>query len=186
MAWNLRGGLPVVYQGHLGSLCPFRERLTPAHDKRQKGDAGWHKSAGLQNGQRGKCSDAWDEHVCKCDAHDDMIWNAYTQTNDKATTVNNWKTPGATVSGRYNTPPLREDLVPRSRMAPEGKGKRKRRGKTKLLLRQTSETMNLESLHRFEKRIHKGEQSRKHSVRKEEQGKTTSGSTPVENGCKTW
>ena len=57
-----------------------------------------------------------------------------TQANDKATTVNNWKTPGATVSGRYNTPPLQEDLVPRSRMAPEGKRKRKRRGKTKLLL----------------------------------------------------
>ena len=51
-----------------------------------------------------------------------------TQTNDKATTENNWKTPGAIVSGRYNTPPLREDLVPRSRMAPEGKteGKEKR------------------------------------------------------------
>ena len=25
-----------------------------------------------------------------------------------ATTANNWKTPGATVSGRHNTPPLRE------------------------------------------------------------------------------
>ena len=43
------------------------------------------------------------------------------QANDMARTTNNWKTPGATVSGRYNTPPLREDLVPRSRMAPEGK-----------------------------------------------------------------
>ena len=57
-----------------------------------------------------------------------------TQANDKATIANNWTTPGAMVSGRYNTPPLREGLVPRSRMAPEGKGKRKRRGKTKLLL----------------------------------------------------
>ena len=52
-----------------------------------------------------------------------------TQTNDKETTTNNWKIPGATVLGRYNTPPLRKDLVPRSRMAPEGKRKRKRRGK---------------------------------------------------------
>ena len=26
-------------------------------------------------------------------------------------------------AGCYNTPPLREDLVPRSRMAPEGKGR---------------------------------------------------------------
>ena len=62
-----------------------------------------------------------------------------TQANDKATTANNWKTPGTSVSGHYNTPPLREDLVPRSRMAPERKWKRKRRGKTKPLLRQTSE-----------------------------------------------
>ena len=43
------------------------------------------------------------------------------QENDMATTVNNWKTPGASDSGRYNTPPLQEDLVPRSKMAPEGK-----------------------------------------------------------------
>ena len=56
------------------------------------------------------------------------------QANDMATTANNWTTTGTTVSGRYNTPPLREDLVPRSRMAPEGKRKGKRSGKTKLLL----------------------------------------------------
>ena len=31
------------------------------------------------------------------------------------------KSSEASVSGRYNTPPLREDLVPRSRMAPEKK-----------------------------------------------------------------
>ena len=49
-----------------------------------------------------------------------------TQAKDKAITTNNWKTRGATVSGRYNTPPLREDLVPRSRMAPEGKNGRER------------------------------------------------------------
>ena len=58
MARNLTGGLPVVYQGHLASHGPFRECLTPAHNRRQKGDAGEHRSAGLQNGQRGKCSDA--------------------------------------------------------------------------------------------------------------------------------
>ena len=40
------------------------------------------------------------------------------QANDKATTANNWKTPGTLVSGCYNSPPLQEDLVPRSRMAP--------------------------------------------------------------------
>ena len=42
-----------------------------------------------------------------------------TQAKDKATTAKNWTTPGATVSGRYNTPPLQEDLVLRSRMAPD-------------------------------------------------------------------
>ena len=48
MARNLTGGLPVLY----------RESLTPAHNRRQKGNAGGHRSVGLQNGQRGKCSDA--------------------------------------------------------------------------------------------------------------------------------
>ena len=37
MARNLIGGLPVVYQGRLANLGPFRECLTPAHEKRQKG-----------------------------------------------------------------------------------------------------------------------------------------------------
>ena len=37
MEQNLTGGLPVLYQGHLARLGPFRERLTPAHEKRQKG-----------------------------------------------------------------------------------------------------------------------------------------------------
>ena len=37
MARNLTGGLPVVYQGLLANLGPFRESLTPAHEKRQKG-----------------------------------------------------------------------------------------------------------------------------------------------------
>ena len=58
MARNLTGGLPVLYQGHLTSLGPFREHLTPTHNRRQKGNAGGHRSAGSQNGQRGKGSDA--------------------------------------------------------------------------------------------------------------------------------
>ena len=37
MAWNLTGGLPVVYQSRLANLGPFRESLTTAHEKRQKG-----------------------------------------------------------------------------------------------------------------------------------------------------
>ena len=58
MAQNLTGGLPVLYRGHLASLGPFQEHLTPAHEKREEGDAGGHRSAGSQNGQRGKGSDA--------------------------------------------------------------------------------------------------------------------------------
>ena len=37
MARNLTGGLPVVYHGRLANLGPFRECLTPTHEKRQKG-----------------------------------------------------------------------------------------------------------------------------------------------------
>ena len=37
MARNLTGGLPVLYQGRLANLGSFRESLTPAHEKRQKG-----------------------------------------------------------------------------------------------------------------------------------------------------
>ena len=55
MTRNLTGGLPVVYQGHLANLGPFRECLMPAHEKRQEGCAGGRRSVRLQNGQRGKC-----------------------------------------------------------------------------------------------------------------------------------
>ena len=58
MARNLTGSLPVLYQGRLANLGPFQESLIPTHNERHKGDAGGHGSAGLQNGQRGKCSDA--------------------------------------------------------------------------------------------------------------------------------
>ena len=58
MARNLTGSLPALYQGHLANLGPFRESSTPTHERRQEGDAGGHKSAGLQHGQQGKCSDA--------------------------------------------------------------------------------------------------------------------------------
>jgi len=34
-------------------------------------------------------------------AHDDMTWNAWHASKDKATTANNWRTPGTSVSGRY-------------------------------------------------------------------------------------
>ena len=38
MARNLTGGLPVLYQGCLANLGPFRECLTPVHNKREKGE----------------------------------------------------------------------------------------------------------------------------------------------------
>ena len=44
--------------------------------KETKGGVGGRRSVGSQNEQRGKCSDALDEHICKRDAHDDMICNA--------------------------------------------------------------------------------------------------------------
>ena len=37
VARNMKGGLPVVKEGRLANLGPIRERLTPAHEKRQKG-----------------------------------------------------------------------------------------------------------------------------------------------------
>ena len=37
MARNLTDGLPVLYQGRLANLGPFRERFTPTHNERQKG-----------------------------------------------------------------------------------------------------------------------------------------------------
>ena len=36
MARNLTGGLPVVKQGRMANFGPSRERLTPAHEMRQK------------------------------------------------------------------------------------------------------------------------------------------------------
>ena len=44
-------------------------------------------------------------HMIKCNM----------QAKEMATTANNWWTPGASNPGRYNTPPLTRDLVPRSR-----------------------------------------------------------------------
>ena len=58
MERNLTGSLRVVYKDHLTSLGPFRESLTHAHERKQEGCAGACGSAGLQNGQWGKCSDA--------------------------------------------------------------------------------------------------------------------------------
>ena len=58
MVRNLTGGLPVVNQGRLASLGPIRKFLTPTHERKVEMTTGGERSAGLQNGQRGKCSNA--------------------------------------------------------------------------------------------------------------------------------
>ena len=55
---NLTGGLPIVNQGRLASLGPIRKCLTPTHERNVEMTTGGERSAGMQNGQRGKCSDA--------------------------------------------------------------------------------------------------------------------------------
>src|SRR3954464_8760530 len=64
-------------------------------------------------------------------------------------TRNIWKPSGASVSGRYNTPPLREDLVPRSRMAPGRNGRVT--GKTSCFFDKRVKPMNLERLNFLKK-----------------------------------
>ena len=58
MTRNLTGGLPVVNQGRLASLCPIRKFLIPTHERKLEMATGGERSAGMQNGQWGKCSDA--------------------------------------------------------------------------------------------------------------------------------
>ena len=59
------------------------------------------------------------------DEMQEMAWWMHKQNKSHDKTQNSRKSSGAPGSGRYNTPPLQEDLVPRSRMAPEGKTKEK-------------------------------------------------------------
>ena len=87
-----------------------------------------------------------------CNAHDDMM-KCNTQANDKTTTTNNWTTPGTSVSGRYNTPPLREDLIPRSRMAPEGKGRGREEVKLSCFFDKRVIPKNLEKVKPLKERI---------------------------------
>ena len=75
--------------------------------------------------------------------HDDMMhctnakMNATDKTNYPTKLGKPRKASEAPVLGRYNTPPLREDLVLRSRMAPEGNGRG--REKVKLIASLTNE-----------------------------------------------
>ena len=58
------------------------------------------------------------------------MMNATNQTTHTMKTRKTWKASKASVLGSYNTPPLQEDLAPRSRMAPEGN----RRGREEVKL----------------------------------------------------
>ena len=57
-----------------------------------------------------------------------------------------WKSSEASVSGRYNTPPLQEDLVPRSRMAPERNGRGREEVELSCFLDKRVKPKNLERL----------------------------------------
>ena len=99
----------------------------------------------------------------------------------------NWETPGASVSGHYNTRPLQEGLVPRSKDGTGEKRKRKRRGKTKLFLWPKEwNQRTLKSWTTWKKEYNGDERSWKHPVRKEEQGRTIYYRTPVEKRYNTW
>src|SRR3954465_6931299 len=92
-----------------------------------------------------------------------------TQANDMATPAKDGRTTGTSVSGRYNTPPLREDLVPRSRTAPERKRKKKE-VKLSCFFDKRVKPTHLERSQSLKKRHDGGEQNLKHSVQKEKQG----------------
>ena len=96
--------------------------------------------------------------------HDEMQQtNKYTQRQRRTL-----KASGASVSGCYNTPPLQEDLVPRSRMAPERNGRG--RGKTNCFFDKRVKPKNLERSQSLKKWHNGGEHNLKHSVQQEEQG----------------
>ena len=76
-----------------------------------------------------------------------------TQAKDKATTTNNLKTPGASVSGRHNTLPLRADLVPRARMAPEGNGRGREEVKLSCFFDKRVKPKNLKRLNKLKERV---------------------------------
>ena len=61
----------------LGKSRSNPEMFNPHTRRKLEMTTGGERSTGMQNGQRGKCSDARDEHVCECNAHDDMIWDAW-------------------------------------------------------------------------------------------------------------
>ena len=75
-----------------------------------------------------------------------------TQAHDKATTANNWKTPGTSVSGRHNTPPQQDDLVPRSRVTTERNGRGREKVKLSCFFDKRVKPKNLERLNKMNER----------------------------------
>ena len=69
--------------------------------------------------------------------------------------------------GRYNTPPLQEDLVPRSRMAPERSGRWKEEVKQSCFFDKRVKPRTLRGWAKWKKENHEDEQSWKHFVKKE-------------------
>ena len=105
--------------------------------------------------------------------HDDMMQCKNKRASTKEThgeTRNSWKSSEASVSGRHNTPPLQEDLVPRSRMLPEGNERGWEEVKLSCFFDKWVKPKNLERLKTWKKEYNGDERSWKHSVRKEEQG----------------
>ena len=87
------------------------------------------------------------------DAMQEMAWWMHKQNKSHDKTRNSWKYSGASVSGRYNTPPLQEDLVPRSRMAPERNGRGREEVKLSCFFDKRVKPMNLEKLNNWKERI---------------------------------
>ena len=82
--------------------------------------------------------------------------NAKNQTKHTTEPGNIWRSSRASVSGRYNTPPVREDLIPRSRMAPEGKTEEKREEvKLSCFFDKRVKPMNLERLKNLKEEYNK-------------------------------
>ena len=105
--------------------------------------------------------------------HDDMMQCKNKRASTKEThgeTRNSWKSSGASVSGRYNTPPLQEDLVPRSRMAPERNGRGREEVKLSCFFDKRVKPKNLERLKSWKKEHNGVEHNWEHCGRKEKQG----------------
>ena len=76
--------------------------------------------------------------------------NKRASTNETHSDHEIWKSSGASVSGRYNTPPLQEDLVPRSRKAPERNGREREKVKLSCFFDKRVKPKNLERLRSYE------------------------------------